>query len=292
LRVDEYCQGEAHSFKGLELPDEHNPLTHTLKQGNILRYSQAQLGPEELVQVLAKTFPGAWMLAPLRVSQMTWGMLHCIQKDDWQDWQEEVASAIADKLAIAVQQSLLYEQVQAANYQLRELALIDSLTQVPNRRYFDDYLHQEWRRTLRESTSLSLILCDVDFFKPYNDTYGHQKGDETLRAIAKALKNTVQRPGDVVARYGGEEFGIILPATTSIGAARISEEIQRSVSYLAIPHEPSEVSQYVTLSLGIASIQPQQPLSPEQIVEHADRALYQAKRQGRNQFCIYPNSPQ
>lgn len=292
LREDQYSGEDVSSFIGLEVPDEHNELTHALKRGETLRYCQSQLPLAELIQVLAKTFPGAWLMVPLRLSQMTWGMLHCIQKDDWQDWQQEVASAVADKLAIAVQQSLLYEQVQAANHKLQELALIDSLTQIPNRRYFDDYLQQEWRRMMRESGSISLILCDVDFFKRYNDTYGHQKGDEALKAIAAALKSAVQRPGDVVARYGGEEFGIILPTTTNVGAARIAESIQQTVQQLAIPHQTSEVSRVITLSLGIASTYPQRSITPRQVLELADDALYQAKRQGRNQFCIHFNDPQ
>lgn len=286
LRVDEYAKDSFQRFTGLEVPDEYNSLTQSLRRGETLSFNGTEDYREELAQVLAKTFPGAWLLIPLQVSQMTWGTLHCIQKDDWQPQQIDTASAIADKLAIAVQQSMLYEEVRAANHRLQELALADSLTQIPNRRYFDNYLQQEWRRTLREESCMSLILCDVDDFKAYNDTYGHQQGDEALRAIADSLKSTVQRPGDIVARYGGEEFGIILPGTTSVGAARIAESIQAAIQTLAIPHVNSQVSACVTLSLGIASITAQSPVSPEQMVKQADQALYQAKRQGRNQFCI------
>ncbi|HEY9889291.1 MAG TPA: diguanylate cyclase [Candidatus Obscuribacterales bacterium] len=289
LRLDEHSGDELTSFVGLEVPDDHNALATALKQQTMLWFNQTPPYPAELVQILAKTFPGAWLLVPLQVSQMTWGTLHCIQKDEWQEWQRDLAVAVADKLAIAVQQSMLYAQVQAANYKLQELALIDGLTGIPNRRYFDDYLQQEWHRTLRETGCISLILCDVDFFKPYNDTYGHQAGDDALRAIAHALKTTIQRSGDVVARYGGEEFGIILPGTTSVGAARIAEGIQQTLRRLAIPHRASTVDPHITLSLGIASLHPAPHLTAHQLLKLADQALYRAKRNGRNRFCIFAN---
>jgi len=292
IRIDDYQGGETTGFVGLEVPDDDNPLAQRLKQGEILRFMPADIVREaEVVQVLSRTFPGAWLAIPLQVNQMTWGALHCIQKDAWQDWQEEVAIAVADKLAIAIQQSMLYQQVQAANRQLQELALLDGLTQIPNRRYFDEYLQQEWYRIQREENCLSLVLCDVDFFKRYNDTCGHQAGDDCLIAIAQTLKETAQRSGDFVARYGGEEFAIILPNTTSVGAARIAEDIQAALQLRALPHPDSDVGEWVTLSLGIACLYPVADREPTELLDFADRALYQAKRQGRDRFCIFP-SPQ
>lgn len=286
LRVDKQSGNNFRDFTGLEVPDDDQSFTYQLKQGKTFCRDEFEGSLVEVNQVLSKTFPGAWLLVPLRVNQMTWGIIHCIQKDEWQEWQKTVAQAIADKLAIAVQQSLLYGQVEAANYKLQELALIDGLTQIPNRRYFDSYLQQEWRRTQRESSSLSLILCDVDFFKPYNDTYGHQQGDKALRQIAATIQTTVKRPGDIVARYGGEEFGIILPATSAVGAARIAESVQAAIAKLSIPHAYSKVSSYITLSMGIASTRAQAPLTPTELVDCADQALYIAKRQGRDRFHI------
>lgn len=163
----------------------------------------------------------------------------------------------------------------------------DGLTQIPNRRYFDEYFRQEWLRSLRERQALSLILCDVDFFKPYNDTYGHQAGDDCLIRIAHTLGQTVRRSGDVVARYGGEEFAIILPNTSTVGATRIAEDIQGAIAALQIPHAASTVSPYITLSLGITSLVPAPDISAETLIQCADQALYQAKRTGRDRYCIH-----
>ena len=290
LRVDDHSGHKTTSFANLEVPHEPSPLNDLFHLGNTLSFCSSHPHPEELTQILAKTFPGAWLLLPIQFDRMTWGVLHCIQKDHWQTWQKEVAKAVADTLAIAIQQSMLFEQVQAANCQLQELALLDGLTQIPNRRYFDEYLEQEWLRTCRENTCLSLILCDVDFFKLYNDTVGHQQGDKALTAIARLLKNTVQRPGDVVARYGGEEFAIILPNTTRVGAARIAEAIQTELQKRAMPHPASPLGARMTLSMGIFASYAHSALTPEQILEAADRALYQAKKQGRDRFCLHPHA--
>lgn len=145
------------------------------------------------------------------------------------------------------------EAVEAANKELECLANLDSLTQVANRRRFDTRLEQEWRRLMREKLYLSLIMCDIDYFKRYNDCYGHQAGDDCLRQIAQAIASILERPGDLVARYGGEEIAIILPHTSIEGAIQIAELIQMRIKQLKIPHSQSEVSEYVTLTLGISS---------------------------------------
>lgn len=283
------ASGQAHAnFTGLEIPDELNSLTRFLKQGEVVSFDASQPHSEEMLQILAQTFVGNWLVVPIKVDQQTWGALHCIQKDPWQLWQQEIATSVSDHLAIAIQHSRLYQQVKDTNDQLEKLALLDGLTQIPNRRYFDDHLQQEWRRAQREAQYISLILCDVDFFKRYNDTYGHQQGDECLIAIAQMLKSAVQRSGDIVARYGGEEFGVILPQTTSIGAAKVAQEIQTALKSLAIPHFASDVSHSVTMSLGIACLYPWDSLMVNYLVQLADQALYEAKRQGRDRFCIYP----
>ncbi|MEO1799473.1 MAG: diguanylate cyclase [Cyanobacteria bacterium J06629_2] len=151
-----------------------------------------------------------------------------------------------------------------------------------NRRRFDEYITQEWSRCAREREYLSLLLCDVDYFKAYNDTYGHQAGDSCLYEVAKGIERAVKRPADVAFRYGGEEFAVILPHTEGQGAIRVAEEIHEQIQQLRIPHSSSQVSEYVTLSVGISSIIPDTRTSPHNLISAADSALYDAKLKGRN----------
>ncbi|AFY52762.1 diguanylate cyclase (GGDEF) domain-containing protein [Rivularia sp. PCC 7116] len=174
------------------------------------------------------------------------------------------------------------EKLEIANQQLQELANYDGLTGLVNRRYFDSYLQQEWKHSLRAQTSLSLIMCDVDCFKKYNDTYGHQAGDKCLQKVAHALKETVKRPSDLAARYGGEEFVILLPSTPLEGAITVAKRISSKVESLDIPHIDSDVSNCVTVSLGVASHIPSFNNSPETLIATADKMLYKAKSAGRN----------
>ncbi|WP_017654732.1 diguanylate cyclase domain-containing protein [Fortiea contorta] len=159
---------------------------------------------------------------------------------------------------------------------------IDALTQIANRRCFNEYLDQEWRRGARAATPLSLILCDVDFFKKYNDTYGHQAGDSCLQRVAQAMQQSVKRPADLVARYGGEEFAVILPNTDAAGAMHIAEIIRARIKALAIPHAASQASEYVTLSLGVYTKIPDAQDAQKLLIAKADQALYAAKEQGRD----------
>ncbi len=190
-----------------------------------------------------------------------------------------------------IQQSRLYQKLRLANRELQRLAALDGLTGVANRRRFDEYLDAEWTRMAQEKLPLSLILCDLDFFKKYNDTYGHQAGDDCLRRVADALRFCAKRSLDLVARYGGEEFAVILPNTTGFGAFQVAEEIRAVVNSLDITHIQSAVSQHVTLSLGIACIYPTPDTSPSMLIAEADTALYQAKAAGRNRsFPQFPAS--
>ena len=187
-------------------------------------------------------------------------------------------------------QSLLNQQNNSlvqSNYHLKNLATIDSLTGLANRRAFDERFKSEWQRAEREQTDLSVLLLDVDFFKPYNDFYGHQQGDICLKQVAQALSESVRRGGDFVARYGGEEFVILLPKTDVVSALSYAEKIRSYVAALKIPHEHSKVVPYVTLSIGVASIIPgnEEGDSMERLLRNADRALYQAKASGRNRVC-------
>ncbi len=169
-----------------------------------------------------------------------------------------------------------------ANVALARMARLDSLTQLPNRRSFDEAIDREWRRLAREEQNLSLVLCDIDCFKQYNDTYGHQAGDDCLRQVAKALGECAKRAGDVACRYGGEEFIFLLPNTPLEGAAKFGERVRRAVEALSLPHDASHAASVVTLSLGVASQVPDSGTSPEILIKAADEALYQAKEAGRN----------
>jgi diguanylate cyclase (GGDEF)-like protein len=165
-----------------------------------------------------------------------------------------------------------------------EKARIDGLTQIANRRRFDEYLLQEWGRHIRMQQPLSLLLCDVDHFKLYNDGQGHQAGDECLKSVAKALSGCY-RAGDLVARYGGEEFAMVLPQTNRAGAVQVAERVRAAVAAAVLPHTASPVCDRVTVSIGVACITPQPhgPADARTLVEQADRQLYLAKHLGRNQ---------
>ena len=166
----------------------------------------------------------------------------------------------------------------------------DGLTGINNRRHFDEYLENEWKRSARTAIPLSLILCDIDFYKAYNDTYGHLAGDDCLKKIAHVLEHYARRAGDMAARYGGEEFVIILPETSSSEATHIADEIRMAVEDLQILHKASEVSDHITVSLGVATQIPTRNNKPHGLINLADEAMYEAKRKGRNQVIVADTS--
>ncbi|MGD8935595.1 MAG: diguanylate cyclase [Thiogranum sp.] len=176
------------------------------------------------------------------------------------------------------------DELAHSNRELQRLSSMDGLTGLANRRQFDETLEQEWQRAMRTSMPLSLIFLDIDFFKRYNDHYGHQAGDDCLKKVAGALEKTIHRPADLVSRYGGEEFVMILPDTTDEGALAVAEKVLASVANLKIPHANSAVADHVTLSIGVATAAPHEDSQPEDLIETADKMLYRAKERGRN--CI------
>lgn len=178
-------------------------------------------------------------------------------------------------------------ELMKANTELERLATMDGLTQLANRRCFDETMQREWLRARREVQPLSVILCDVDYFKCYNDHYGHQEGDECLKAVANCLQTSLLRPADFVARYGGEEFVIILPNTDSDGAQKVAENLRKAVLALRREHKPSRANKYVTLSFGAASVIPENNgLGFEDLIKSADDCLYASKQSSRNTVTV------
>ncbi len=184
---------------------------------------------------------------------------------------------------IQMRQSLLVltRKLDSANHELKRLTSLDGLTGIANRRHFDEVLDREWRRAMRQGDELSILMCDIDFFKLYNDTYGHQAGDECLCKVAGALTVTMDRGGDLLARYGGEEFVAVLPGTSLSGASHVAAQMRKAVNELMLEHANSPFG-YVTASFGVAAAVAMPETDPQNIVGAADRALYRAKNAGRN----------
>ncbi|OEF96528.1 diguanylate cyclase [Desulfuribacillus alkaliarsenatis] len=169
---------------------------------------------------------------------------------------------------------------------LKENSMVDGLTGVANRRRFDEAIELEWRRALRYEHSLSLLMVDIDYFKRYNDTYGHLEGDECLRKVAITLKQTLKRPLDMLARWGGEEFACLLPDTDAESAFKVAEQLRKAIVGLQLPHESSPISEYVTVSIGVATVLPNAEMHREDLFKQSDEALYKAKENGRNQIFM------
>jgi diguanylate cyclase (GGDEF)-like protein len=282
---------ECLSILGLHIMDTCFQSTHATyyQQGNSRAIEDIETAGLSLChfKLLQSLQIRANLVVPILQQERLWGLLiahQCNYTRKWQQSEINLFNQLASQAAIAIQQSELYHQLQQANQELQRLASSDGLTQVANRRCFDDTLNAEWQRSAREQTPLSLILCDVDYFKLYNDTHGHLAGDDTLRNVAKAIAKAVKHPTDLVARYGGEEFAVILPNTDIKGAIAVATEIQSHIQALQLRHPNSQVSEFITLSLGLATIIPHNQSSSTILVAAADQALYQAKAQGKN--CV------
>lgn len=283
--IAHYQRGHIYAFEDIEtveLSPYHRDLLHQLQVRGLLVVPILQ-------STRTSTLENACSLEEnLLYPSELWGLLvahQCKTSRQWQPLEIELLSSLANQLAIAIEQAELYQQLAAANQELQRLATCDCLTQVANRRRFDEYFEQEWCRGVRQREPLSLLLCDVDFFKAFNDRYGHQAGDQCLRVVAEAIQQTLKRPADLVARYGGEEFVVILPNTNFQGALYVAESICQAVKQFAIPHAVSTVSEVVTLSIGVATQIPSVDHESAGLITAADAALYQAKANGRDQ-CV------
>ncbi len=244
--------------------------------------------------------------APLKISNETIGVIKVshIEPNSYNTEDLKLFTALTSQAAAAIKTAQYYEELKKyshvleqkvaertlelknANCKLKYLVTVDELTQINNRRSFNEYLEREWRRSTRQRCPLSLILCDVDYFKLFNDYYHHQAGDECLLKIAQTIKKLVNRPADLAARFGGEEFAIILSNTNELGAERVAQKICQGIEDLKIPHTRSRCSSYVTVSLGIATTVPTSNVTPKTLIEAADNALYDAKQKGRNCYSI------
>ncbi|MFA5072554.1 MAG: diguanylate cyclase [Nitrospirota bacterium] len=222
--------------------------------------------------------------------------LEDIALPEYLDQYLNLAFSIVDICELPIQNARKYEKLvrtqemlRKANEDLYRLSTTDALTGIANRRAYDEYLEVEWKRMLRNNTPLSLIICDIDYFKKYNDRYGHKKGDICLHTVAQIIRKIALRPGDFVARYGGEEFVVVLPNTPTEGAFHLAEKIRMAVVQYNIPHEGSEIAPSVTLSLGIAELKPpfDAELTCTTLFRMADKALYQAKNEGRNRTIVW-----
>ncbi|MDY7002919.1 MAG: diguanylate cyclase [Cyanobacteriota bacterium] len=271
--IERYKQGYISIIEDVENPDINKCHVNLLKQ----------------FQVKAS------MVLPILINEegekqgsetTAWGLIvahQCTHKRQWQISDTDLLRRLATQIAIAIQQAQLYHRLEKLNQELKEIAYVDGLTGICNRRHFEEKLDQEWKRVTRDNASMSIIMVDIDYFKPYNDTYGHQQGDKCLQQVAQTISAAVKRPGDFVARYGGEEFVVVLPNTPIEGALKVAEDIRAQIEALKIPHTASPVSKFVTSSLGVANSCCSNDSNPQILLEAADIALYNAKNAGRNQ---------
>ncbi|NER02369.1 MAG: diguanylate cyclase [Okeania sp. SIO3C4] len=286
IKVNDYCFGEQHAIHYQQgrmqvLTDIYNA---GLKDCHIEVLEQFQIK--------------AQIIMPLIMGSKLWGLLcihQCEKSREWTPTEIRFVKQLAAQFSVALEHSHLLAQtrsqtdelgstldaLQEANLKLERLARLDGLTQIPNRRYFDEFLDQEWRQMERKKQFLSLIMLDVDYFKLYNDVYGHQEGDKCLIKIAHTIQGVLKCPTDLLARYGGEEFVIILSNTDQSRACEVAEQIQSAIKALGIPH-PSGKGQIVTISLGIATQIPSFDRTLHAFINQADKALYRAKQQARD----------
>jgi len=267
---------------------------NSYSQGHIIADIAEVAGNDCLFTLMRSLQVRSKMVAPITQrpadgSVPTWGLIithACATRRQWQTDELELLQQVADQLAIAIQQSELHQQLQAANQELERISNTDALTQVANRRRFDEVLAAEWQRAQREQREIALILCDIDYFKQYNDTYGHPAGDECLTTVAATLQQCVNRVTDCFARYGGEEFGVILPHTSLPGAIAVVQKMQAAIAALDLHPAGASTAARITLSFGITAARPHRSPNLHHLIRQADQALYQAKQAGRDRYAV------
>ncbi len=235
-----------------------------------------------------------YMLKSTMTEELHFRVEHCLEKlelrrqiekrsDDVQNAIFKLESEVEKRRLVEKKLVSSQKKLIEKNEELRRLSIRDGLTEVYNHRYFHQHFEREWKRVIRDKKPISLIMVDIDFFKLYNDTYGHLSGDDCLKQVAKTLNNIIHRPADLFARYGGEEFVAVLPGTDEEGSLLLAEEMRKSVETLKIKHTSSDISAYVTISLGVGTIFPDSKSSSNALIDLADKVLYKVKQTGRNQ---------
>lgn len=275
------------------LQDEHDVL-FAMNGAKALHIAQNQLPDLILLDAMMPDMDGYAVCAALRASAITRDIPIIFvtalktPEDETRALDAGAADFISKPVNAAVVRARARTQltVKRQNDVLRELTLTDGLTGVANRRAFDERLDAEWRRCARAMVPMSLIMVDIDHFKNYNDLYGHQAGDACLQQAGQAMKRAAMRPQDLVARYGGEEFAILLPHLEIGGAEAVARKVLDEIAGMAIAHEGSSAAPLVTVSMGVAGLTPSERLEPGLLIRNADALLYQAKADGRNQYCV------
>lgn len=209
-----------------------------------------------------------------------------LQRQNTAYQESQIQAQIEAKNKLEIEVANRTKELSIANQELARLSKLDGLTGLGNRRLLDDWVTKEYAELNRQKYPCSLILCDIDFFKKYNDHYGHQKGDECLIRVARSIQSCVYQPNDIVIRYGGEEFLILLPDTDKLGASNVAARIVSVINDLNIEHVESDIARHVTLSLGVASTNRNTTMNIEELISKADKRLYKAKQMGRNQYCV------
>jgi diguanylate cyclase (GGDEF)-like protein len=282
-------------------PALQKSATLALREDVLLYASQAELRRslgKPLALMLCSADAGACALAPLRSGNDDFGLLFFEKPQAQGDWapQERALLALTAQMLLhsarhkAQLTNILgtQEALRAANQQLEALTRHDALTGLFNRRHFDTVKDEEFQRAMRSGLPLSLLVCDIDHFKNFNDHYGHAQGDQCLRAVARALQSVITRSGDTLARIGGEEFAIVLPAADEAAALQLAQRVRQAVADLQLPHAASEVGPCVTLSIGVAQLDLLNMGAFDGLFEAADMALYRAKKNGRNRVECKP----
>ncbi len=273
-------------------------LPSTMMEGQAFFSSGARLVPVLVIGINAGALFSVWRLQDSTAEQLwlrvgmaaacfdVW-LTYCGSERFSLGWYVAKGGSVVTSLTVLLSLfhdvTMLYRRASVANQLLEKLAHQDGLTGLFNRRRFDESLGKEWRRCKRNRADLSLLMIDIDFFKKYNDRYGHLRGDDCLKQVAQILEDNFQRPGDLLVRYGGEEFAVLLPETHIAGATRMAERIRESMAERDIPHEDG-IGQRLTISIGLSTAHPAEQSDAAVLLKRADDALYQAKAMGRN--CV------